>query len=120
MTRIALLTAALLAGFCSFASATDSLTSPLYTRLGGRASIDAVVSDAVDAAASAGLAVTADRAATKRRFAQFICARTGGGCSSDLAGAEFRTLVEPLRIALRAHQVPLAACNELIEVLAPT
>jgi len=119
MARTALLTATLLATCCGFASAADNPASPLYTRLGGSESINAVVSDAVDAAAKSDATVAADRSAAKQKLAQFICARTGGGCSSEVGGAEFLMLVEPLRVALRAHQVPLVARNELLEVLTP-
>jgi len=118
MARTALLTASLLAAFCSLASAADGPASPLFARLGGSASIDAIASDTIEAAAKSNASVVGDPAVAKQKFAQYICARTGGGCATP-GGGEFLALVEPLRIALRAHNVPLAARNELIEVLTP-
>lgn len=117
MARTALLTASLVA-FCSLASAADRPASPLFARLGGSATIDAIASDTIEAAAKSNAFVAGDLAVAKQKFAQFICARTGGGCTIP-GGGEFLALVEPLRIALRAHNVPLAARNELIEVLTP-
>jgi hypothetical protein len=119
MARSALLTMAVLATFCGLAGAADRPASPLFARLGGAAIIDAVVNETVEAAAKSGATIAADRPAARLRLAQFICARTGGGCSSKAAGAEFDALIAPLRIALRAHQVPLTARNELLEALAP-
>jgi hypothetical protein len=118
MARTVLLTASLLAAFCGLASAADGPASPLFTRLGGSLAIQAIASDTIDAAAKSGATVAGDPAGAKQKFAQFLCARTGGGCTGS-AGDEFIALVEPLRIALRAHNVPLAARNELLEVLAP-
>lgn len=118
MARTTFLTASLLAAFCSLASAADTSASPLFDRLGGSATIHAIASDTLEAAAKSNPSVAGDLAAAKQQFAQFICARSGGGCTSP-GGNEFLALLEPLRVALRAHHVPLAARNELLEVLAP-
>jgi hypothetical protein len=56
-----------------------------------------------------------------------ICWMTGGGCrnpgalSAGFAGADAAQpqLLEALRVAMRVHDVPLAARNELLEVIAP-
>ena len=55
-----------------------------------------------------------------------ICSLSGGGCaySGDNGrrrsrNAEFLALVEQLRSAMRAQDVPLSARNELLEILAP-
>jgi len=118
MARTNLFTASLLAAFCSFASAADSPSSPLFSRLGGSATLEAIASDTVEAAAKSNATVAGDLAGAKRNFALYLCARTGGGCKST-GGGDFLALLEPLRIALRAHNVPLAARNELLEALAP-
>ena len=115
MARPALFTVVLLAAIGSTAYAAD----PLFARLGGSEKIQAVVDDTIESAAKSDAAVAGDPKAAKRKLAQYICARTGGGCASNVGGTEFLPLVEPLRIALRTHQVPLAARNELLEVLVP-
>jgi hypothetical protein len=53
-----------------------------------------------------------------------ICALAGGGCRMDappldVSDAGFVALVAELRSAMRAEHVPLAARNELLELLAP-
>jgi hemoglobin len=107
----------------------------LYARLGGTPVISVVVSETIEQ-------VAADPA-TRRSFdkvnlqhvkhmlAEQICSLTGGGCtySGDtmrdvhaghkITNAEFYSLVEVLRESLRRHEVPLAARNELLEILAP-
>jgi len=92
-------------------------SAPLFTRLGGPAAVDAIVSDTLDAVASTDASVSANLPATKRQLSNYICARTGGGCSGNGGAGEISALLEPLRVALRAHNVPLAARNELLEVL---
>lgn len=87
----------------------------LYSRLGGSERVDAFVGEAI-----AHASLPAD---LKRQFANHICALTGGGCKSPRAPqineAQFIQLVDLLRASMRAHEVPLAARNELLEVLAP-
>ena len=59
----------------------------------------------------------------RQPFSNYICALAGGGCTSPRAPqineAQFIQLVDMLRASMRAHEVPLAARNELLEVLAP-
>lgn len=107
----------------------------LYARLGGTPVVSVVVSETIEQ-------VAADPA-TKRSFdkvnlkhvkdmlAEQICSLTGGGCiySGDtmrevhaghkISHAEFYSLVELMRDSMRRHDVPLAARNELLEILAP-
>ena len=95
-------------------SATASADS-LYERLGGNQVVSAVVADAVD---KTNLPLAKD-ALTER-----ICALTGGGCKTgraapSMSNAEFTGLVEAMRESMRARDVPLAARNQLLEILAP-
>jgi len=87
----------------------------LHARLGGSSGVNALLGEAVDSA-------VADEPARKQ-LADHICALTGGGCDSPrvprLSEAQFVRLVEGLRASMRAHDVPLAARNELLEALAP-
>lgn len=102
-------------------------TSPssLYERLGGEAKVAAFVSQTIDASLSPGSTHLAD---AKLLLAARICSLTGGGCPAsddalrddqDVGNIEFRTFVAELRVAMRAQNVPLAARNELLELLAP-
>jgi hemoglobin len=107
----------------------------LYARLGGTPVVSALVSETIEKVAAA--------ESTKRSFdkvnlqhvkdmlAEQICSLTGGGCTytgdtmrdvhagHQITNAEFFELVEVLRVAMRQHGVPLAARNELLEILAP-
>lgn len=107
----------------------------LYARLGGTPVVSAFVSETIEK-------VAADES-TRRSFdkvnlqhvkdmlAEQICSLTGGGCTysgdtmrdvhagHQITNAEFFGLVEVLRVSMRKHEVPLAARNELLEILAP-
>jgi hemoglobin len=107
----------------------------LYARLGGTPVVSAIVSETIEAVAT--------NDSTRRSFdkvnlqhvkdmlAEQICSLTGGGCTysgdtmrdvhagHQISNAEFFELVEVLRTAMRRHDVPLAARNELLEILAP-
>jgi len=107
----------------------------LYARLGGTTVVTAFVGDTIDS-----VAMNPD---TNRSFDKVnlqhvkdllieqICALTGGGCTYTgdtmrdvhaghrITNAEFFSLVEMLRESMRAHEVPLAARNQLLEILAP-
>jgi hemoglobin len=107
----------------------------LYARLGGTPAVTAFVGATIER--------VANDEHTKRSFdkvnlqhvkdmlAEQICSLTGGGCtySGDtmrevhaghhISNAEFFELVEVLRTSMRAQNVPLAARNELLEILAP-
>jgi len=106
----------------------------LYARLGGTPAVTAFVDDTIEK-----VATSHD---TKRSFDKVnlqhvknmlvdqICSLTGGGCvytgdnmrevhaGHKITNAEFYQLVEMLRDSMRDHDVPLAARNELLEILA--
>jgi hemoglobin len=107
----------------------------LYARLGGTANVTAFVSETIDK-------ISSDPATNqsfdkvnvqhvKDMIVDQICSLTGGGCSytgdtmkdthagHHITNADFMTTVEVLRAAMRRHDVPLAARNELLEILAP-
>lgn len=145
MTRLALAAACVLLTTTLLAqSPTKPVPAPLptvapagslYARLGGTPKVTAFVSETVESVAS--------NEHTKRSFdkvnlqhvkdmlAEQICSLSGGGCtySGDtmrevhaghkITNAEFFELVEILRDSMRRHEVPLAARNELLEILAP-
>jgi len=122
---------------------TPALTQPpsiapagsLYERLGGTPAVTAFVADTIDKVVA--------NPVTNRPFdkvnlqlaedmlVEQICALTGGGCScssepalavyanEDISNTEFFGLVEALRESMRARDVPLAARNQLLEVLTP-
>jgi len=107
----------------------------LYARLGGTPAVSAFVSETIE--------IVAANESTRRSFdkvnlqhvkdmlAEQICSLTGGGCTytgdtmrdvhagHQISNAEFFELVEVLRTAMRKQDVPLAARNELLEILAP-
>jgi hemoglobin len=123
------LTAALVAG-----CATQPPPS-LYTRLGGKPAIDAVVSDMID--------LTAADPATKRSFegvklapvkgsiANQVCQATGGPCvykgdsmklvhkGMGVSTAEFNGLVGHLVEVLNKYKVPAREQKELLDALSP-
>jgi hypothetical protein len=100
---------------------TTASADSLYARLGGTPVVAAFVADAID---------KTNLPLAKDRVTERICTLTGGGCSDDgkmnlshaarpISGAEFSTLVEAMRESMRARDVPLAARNQLLEILAP-
>jgi hemoglobin len=107
----------------------------LYARLGGTPVVRAFVSDTIDAVAiSESTRRSFDKVNlqhVKDMLAEQICALTAGGCTytgdtmrdvhagHQITNAEFFELVEVLRASMRSHAVPLAARNELLEILAP-
>ncbi len=128
MARTAPALAILLSTFCCVALA-DSAAAPdsLYSRLGGAAKVNAFVSDSVDAAAARAHDqppfAAANLGALKLQLAGRICSLSGGRCDSgpvslELGDAHIVALIEGLRASMRAHEVPLPARNELLEVLA--
>ena len=110
-------------------------TGSLYARLGGTPIVTAFVGDTIDrVAANPETRRSFDKVDLQRvkdRLIEQICALTDGGCAHTtdampdvhagyrISGAEFLGLVEVLRESMRAREVPLAARNELLEVLAP-
>src|SRR5690349_4753358 len=107
----------------------------LYARLGGTASVTAFVGETIDrVAANPEMNRSFDKVNlqhVKDVLIEQICALTGGGCvytgdtmrdvhaGHHITNAEFFGLVEVLRESMRAHDVPLTARNQLLEVLAP-
>ena len=107
----------------------------LYARLGGTPVVTGFVADTIDkVAANPEMNRSFDKVNlqhVKDMLAEQICALTGGGCvySGDtmrevhaghhISNAEFFGLVEVLRESMRAREVPLAARNQLLEILAP-
>ena len=121
MVRRSALMAALLASCSAVALADSQAVAALYERLGGESGVTAIVSDAVDAAANsdarAGFNGSPD--ARKRQLAAHICALSGGNCPTRDAPElrDVSRLLEPLRVSMRSHDVPLAVRNELLDVL---
>lgn len=121
--------AILLSTFCCVALADGTATTDsLYSRLGGKAKVNAFVSDCVDSAANRAHAqpplAAANLGAVKQQLAERICSLSGGSCDSrpisfELDDAYIVALIEDLRASMRAHDVPLPARNELLEILAP-
>jgi len=95
----------------------------LYTRLGGNHIVKAFVNDSVDqAAANPDIREAlgqADLAQLKSQLAQRICALAGGGCKAPARSPQVAPFIETLRSSMRGHGIPLAARNELLEVLVP-
>lgn len=107
----------------------------LYARLGGTPSVTAIANETIDRIAADHTANQSfdkiDLKRVKTLLAEQICSLTGGGCSYSgdsmkdvhaghhISNAEFYRLVEVLRDVLREQDVPLAARNELLEILAP-
>jgi hemoglobin len=107
----------------------------LYARLGGTPTMTAVVGETIDKIATDPLTKASfdkvNLTHVKAMFIEQICSLTGGGCeySGDqmrdvhaghhITNADFFYTVEVLRDSMRAHAIPLAARNELLEILAP-
>ena len=127
----------------AFAQAPPALVPPpaiapagsLYARLGGTPAVTAFVNETIDkVAANPEMNKSFDKVNlqhVKDMLIEQICSLTGGGCKytgdtmrdvhagHHISNAEFFDLVEVLRASMRAHDVPLAARNELLEILAP-
>jgi len=107
----------------------------LYERLGGTTTVAAFVAATIDkVVANPDTNRPFDKVNlqnAKDLLVEQICALTGGGCSCsseptlavystmDISDLEFFGLVEALRESMRARDVPLAARNQLLEVLTP-
>jgi hemoglobin len=131
--------------FCvaTFGQAPPALVPPpavappgtLYARLGGTQKVTAFVHQTIDLVASnPRMNRSFDKVNlqhVKDMLIEQICSLTGGGCKytgdamrdvhagHKISDAEFFELVEVLRDAMRAQDVPLSARNELLEILAP-
>ena len=99
----------------AFADAPASREASLYSRLGGPAKIASLVDatfEHVDLSAT-------DRTLARDSWIARICALSGGGCHAELTTHEAPArLIEELRRAMRAQDVPLSARNELLDLLA--
>jgi hemoglobin len=138
MASRTVLSAAVLAVVTYSASATGAAaqTRPLYYRLGGYDSIQAVVDEAIKN-------IAADRRINKffaganiprlrRMLADQICVGSGGPCiyqGRDMRSAHagmgirsyhFNALVQDLGKALNKYRVPAREQRELVALLAPT
>lgn len=116
-TLLGLITGAAFAG----APSTQSQGVSLYARLGGASTISAVVEQAVTRGAGSFDAAILER--MKLSLNARICALAGGGCRTDpnavdLSDTNYSALVEELRGAMRAERIPIAARNELLDLLA--
>jgi hemoglobin len=133
--RYHLIATAGMAVLCTALSVDAQAAGSLYARIGGQATIAAVVSDTIDQ-------VVADHrlkrsfdgsniARIKEKLGEQICSLAGGGCEytgdpmrevhagHHISEAEFYGMVEILRTSLREHHVALRERNELIALLAP-
>jgi len=115
MTRAASLLAVVLS-VMSQASLANEPAESLYSRLGGASQVSMLVGESVDRAFE-----TPARAAARDLLVSRICSLSGGGCSAtpapDFSANEYSSLIEGLRQSMRTHEVPLAARNELLEIL---
>ena len=121
--RIPLLTAVLATLSCLAAAGETASPEPLSKRLGGTTRITAIVDATVDGLATNSRETSLgnrEPQVIKKELVRRICAVAGGGCRNRGAADTGTELVEALRVAMRAHGVPLAARNELLEALAPT
>lgn len=107
----------------------------LYSRLGGRGAITAVVEDFVGNVAKDGrinkFFADADIPRLKRLLVQQICAGTGGPCKYEgrsmreahrgfgIGNADFNALVEDLVKTLKKFNVPVREQRELLAILGP-
>jgi hypothetical protein len=126
--RASLCALSILVASVSFAGAPAvAPAGSLYERLGNTPKVAAIVDQTMDLLAARQRSGSSPESVNlpqlKGALLARICSLSGGGCKSagvDLNDAQYRILVEPLRIAMRAHDVPLPARNELLEILAPT
>ncbi len=118
---------------CAANAAPDA--DPLFTALGGRPGIEALVQDfvprlAADARIGAFFRDTNLRELHKQLVDQ-LCAVSGGGCAYEgndmrrahadlkIAKADFNRMVEILQDAMDARAIPFAEQNRLLARLAP-
>ena len=127
---------AVLLGTASFSGSAEAARGPsLYTRLGGKPAIRAVVEDFVGNVA-ADPRINKQFAKTnlprlRRLLTEQICAGTGGPCkytgrsmkeahkSLGVTGKDFGALVEDLQTSLKKFGVPAREQGELLAILGP-
>jgi hemoglobin len=112
----------------------DAPAGSLYARLGGTPKVSAFVNQAIERVAADPRANPSfdqeNLQRVKDMLLQQICTLTGGcTCTGDamrevhagppISADGFYGLVEELRGAMRAQGVPLAARNELLDLIAP-
>ena len=112
--RLSFTLLALVSG-AALADSPASRADTLYARLGGQENVTAFV-DATIARASLDLD---QRALVRDQWIARICAISGGGCraAGDVTRDAPVSLIEALRGAMRAQDVPLSARNELLDLL---
>ena len=138
MASRTLLSAAAVAVIAYSASVTGAAaqTRPLYYRLGGYDSIQAVVDEAIKNIAHDKrinkFFAKANIPRLRRQLADQICAGSGGPCiytGRDMKSAhagmgirsrDFNALVQDLGMALNKYKVPAREQKELVALLAPT
>lgn len=107
----------LIAGAALAGAPAQSQEVSLYARLGGATRVAVIVDQAISRS------MPANRAQLKESLEARICALAGGGCTVsggvDLDETFLAVFVADLRSAMRAANVPLAARNELLELLVP-
>jgi hypothetical protein len=88
----------------------------LYARLGGTDKVSVFVREAIGHADIS----AADATLASDRWIARICALAGGGCrgADDASRTASADMVEALRRAMRAQEVPMTARNELLDLLA--
>jgi hemoglobin len=117
------------------ATIADATDRSLYSRLGGRAAITAVVEDFVGNVAKDNrinqFFAGADIPRLKRLLVQQICAGTGGPCKYEgrsmreahrgfgIGNGDFNALVEDLVKSLKKFNVPAREQQELLAILGP-
>ena len=104
-----------LASALTHADSPPAAADSLYARLGGTARINAIIDATIEQAS-----IAADqRPLVRAQWVARICAISGGGChvADGSTPAVFAGAIEELRRAMRAHDVPLAARNELLDLL---
>lgn len=105
-----------LASGVALADSPAARADSLYARLGGTTRVTAIIEATIEHAS-----IAADkRPLVRDQWVAQICAISGGGCRvADAPTPDiFAGAIEELRRAMRAHAVPLAARNELLELLA--
>jgi hemoglobin len=117
------------------ATIADATDRSLYSRLGGRGAITAVVEDFVGNVAKDNrinkFFADADIPRLKRLLVQQICAGTGGPCKYEgrsmreahrgfgIGNGDFNALVEDLVKSLKKFNVPAREQQELLAILGP-
>jgi hemoglobin len=108
---------------------------PVFEQFGGEAGLTALMetfmAELVADPRIGSFFANSDQTRVKRQLVEQFCAILGGGCAYGgrdmrethqhlgIDRADFNRLVELLQVAMDKHQVPFAAQNKLLAVLAP-